>query len=285
MMRKVVLGGLVVMVLSACAAGQEGYEDASVSVSINYFDRFVRDGGMITWCILIPLSIATIALGLQFGLTLRRTVQLPAGRFEALRGQLAGGQVQRALQGSSQGQSLLEALLHPALSELPNGYDAAEYALAEAGEQRSATLLRKIEYLNIIGTVAPMIGLFGTVYGIILAFNKLVEVVRHGGVTQPDQLAEGISVALVTTLWGLIVAIPAMALYGYFRNRIEALCAEAVLAVQQLLRVAARSGKLGQSSSSSGKGPEAIHPPSPLPAQAGRLAAEGSAQVGKVDDR
>jgi len=99
-------------------------------------------------------------------------------------------------------------------------------------------MLRKVEYLHIIGNIAPMIGLFGTVYGIILAFNKLVEVVRQGGVTQPDQLAEGISVALVTTLWGLMVAIPAMAMYGYFRNQIEALTAEAVLTVQELLRIA-----------------------------------------------
>lgn len=239
---------LAVFVGSAEAQDAGEYGDGDrFTVSVNYFERFVRDGGMITWLILMPMSIATVAMGIQYGLTLRRKVLIPPDRLRILRGLLAAGPLGRVIKATSSASSFVEALLHKALKQLPNGYQAADYALAEAGEQHSSNLQRKIEYLNIIGSVAPMIGLFGTVYGIILAFNKLVEVVRQGGVTQPDQLAEGISVALVTTFWGLIVAIPAMALYGWFRNRIEGLAAEAVLTAQELLQIADRVNRSEQS--------------------------------------
>jgi biopolymer transport protein ExbB len=108
-----------------------------------------------------------------------------------------------------------------------------ENAMAEMLEQQSTTLLRKIEWLNIIGAVAPMIGLFGTVWGMIEAFNRIVY--AHGQ-PEPDQLAGAISIALVTTLWGLFAAIPALAAYGSLRNRIDALSAEAALAAEDLIR-------------------------------------------------
>ena len=70
-----------------------------------------------------------------------------------------------------------------------------------------------------------MVGLFGTVFGMIKLFNAIVV---SGGQPQPAQLADGISVALVTTFWGLFIAIPALAAHGIFRNRIESLISDAV---------------------------------------------------------
>ena len=102
-------------------------------------------------------------------------------------------------------------------------------ALAEQGQQ----LLRKIEWANIVGNIAPIVGLFGTVFGMIKTFNGIV---AAGGQPSPGHLAAGISVALVTTLWGLLVAIPALVIHGIFRNRIESIVSEAAQEAEVVLR-------------------------------------------------
>ena len=92
--------------------------------------------------------------------------------------------------------------------------------------------MRKIEWLSLIGNVSPMVGLFGTVFGMIKLFDTIVVA---GGQPQPAQLAGGISVALVTTFWGLSIAIPALAIYGVFRNRIETLVSDAVIEAENIM--------------------------------------------------
>ena len=77
-----------------------------------------------------------------------------------------------------------------------------------------------------------MIGLFGTVVGMIKLFNTIVVT---AGQPQPVQLADGISVALVTTFWGLIIAIPALGIHGVFRNRIEAVAGDAVVEAENII--------------------------------------------------
>ncbi|MHC4455943.1 MAG: MotA/TolQ/ExbB proton channel family protein, partial [Planctomycetota bacterium] len=104
--------------------------------------------------------------------------------------------------------------------------------LFESLQEQALGYVRKIEWINLIGNVSPMVGLFGTVFGMIKLFNAIV---MAGGQPQPAQLAEGISVALVTTFWGLFIAIPALAIYGVFQNRIEALASDAVAEAENIL--------------------------------------------------
>jgi biopolymer transport protein ExbB len=121
---------------------------------------------------------------------------------------------------------MLGQAVHAGLQEAGAGPDAIRRGIEDSIAMTTSRLLRKIEYLNIIGNVAPMIGLFGTVYGMILAFNKLRSL--HG-VPNPGELAWGISVALVTTFWGLLIAIPALSVYAISRNRIDGAAAECQL--------------------------------------------------------
>ena len=125
--------------------------------------------------------------------------------------------------------SALSYVIHQALAEAGHGYAAMERAMEEASEERTTTLLRKIELLNVVGNVAPMLGLLGTVYSMIKVFSGIVQA---GGMPQPEQLAEGVGIALVTTFWGLIVAIPALAVYAFMRNRIDGLSSEVVMVSQ-----------------------------------------------------
>jgi biopolymer transport protein ExbB len=102
--------------------------------------------------------------------------------------------------------------------------------------------LRPLEYLNVLGNIAPMLGLFGTVYGMIVAFQTLVE---EGGSADPGKLAAGISTALVTTFWGLIVAMPALAAYALIRNKIDALTSEGILIAEELINTFKPGNKAG----------------------------------------
>jgi biopolymer transport protein ExbB/TolQ len=102
----------------------------------------------------------------------------------------------------------------------------------ESVQEQCFALMRKAEWCGLIGNVAPMVGLFGTVYGMIQAFNILG---ISSGQPAPGQLAGSISVALVTTFWGLLVAIPALFLAGFFRTRVEGFASEAAVEVEALL--------------------------------------------------
>lgn len=218
--------------MSALAQGSAGGE----SVSIDYFQRFVRDGGFITWGILIPLSMITLALILDHAWRTRSSKLLNQELLHDVTGAIKRGDARGAWDLANQDESFLGEVVSRGLKNLSTSPEAAEYAIIEASEEQATKLLGRIEYLNIIGNVSPMIGLIGTVYGIILAFNTLAEVVHQGGVTRADQLAEGISIALVTTFWGLVIAIPALGMYGLFRNRIDAISAQAANRVLELVR-------------------------------------------------
>ena len=97
---------------------------------------------------------------------------------------------------------------------------AVEDTLAE----QAARLFRKIEYLSVIGNIAPMVGLLGTVTGMIFAFQQ---VAATQGAAGAADLAEGIYQALVTTVCGLLVAIPSLGAFAIIRNRVDGLIAEA----------------------------------------------------------
>ncbi len=222
---------LLVFATTAVAA-----EETAEKISLNYFQRFVVDGGIITWLVLIPLSVITLALVLGHGLSTRPSQLMDAELFDQIAAALRQGDAKTAWHLAEQDEDFLSSVVRRGLSELPTGQQTAEYAVIEASEEQASKLFSQIEYLNIIGNVAPMIGLVGTVYGIILAFNTLADVVRQGGVTRPDQLAEGISIALVNTFWGLIIAVPALAMYGLFRNRIDATAGKIAANVIDLLK-------------------------------------------------
>ena len=105
-------------------------------------------------------------------------------------------------------------------------------ALEQTAEELATSRMRRIELLNVIGQVSPMIGLFGTVYGMILAFGAIV---ASGGSADPVALAGGIGTALTTTFWGLVVAIPALSGYAVLRNRIDEFTVEATIIAEEVL--------------------------------------------------
>ena len=195
----------------------------------SYFQRFFLDGKAIVWFVLMPLSVVTFSLIVQYFLVIRRSKLLPPTLINRMQ-QLENAK--SALEELQQQDNFLSRTLLAGLAQADRDRDARDHAMFEALEQQSTSMLRKIEWLNIIGNVAPMIGLFGTVWGMIEAFNRIVQA---QGQPEPERLADAISIALVTTLWGLFTAIPALAAYGSLRNRIDAITAETAVTAETLM--------------------------------------------------
>jgi biopolymer transport protein ExbB len=123
-----------------------------------------------------------------------------------------------------------------------------------------------MEFLNVLGAVGPMIGLFGTVYGMIAAFYTIVD---KGGQPNPADLAAGIATALVTTFWGLIVGIPAVAAVTLIRARIDANTVEGIMQAENLIGQFAPGKKLTAASGAAAPAPaagSAAATPKPRPA-------------------
>ena len=199
-----------------------------------FFTQFVIAGGPIVWFLLLPMSVITIALTVEHAFSIRRRELAPAGAEEeitALIHQFGRRELSARLAKRSDllSTAVADSIRQAGLVSKPGQF---RNLIAESLQNQALRLIRKIEWINIIGSVAPMIGLFGTVFGMIKAFNAIV---TAGGQPQPAQLAAGISVALVTTFWGLLTAIPALAVYGIFRNRIETLTSQAAAQAESVL--------------------------------------------------
>ena len=186
--------------------------------------------GAIMILILLGLSLTAAYLIFDQIMTIRRKDIMPPGLSETVRDLLKSGNVKDAKQACVDQPSLLSFVLMNGISELKYGWSATEKALEDALAEQSARLLRKVEYLSVIGNIAPMVGLLGTVIGMIAAFQQVAS--NQAG--SAPQLAEGIYQALVTTVGGLIVAIPAIGAFAIFRNRIDQFVAEAAYVAQHV---------------------------------------------------
>ena len=197
---------------------------------LNYFKVLVIGGGGIGW-ILWAISIVVIALSIHYFTSIRRLNILPAPIHQQIQGLLEAKQYREVINLTEKQGDFLSYVVRAALGEAPHGYPAMERAMEESAEERTTKMLRHIEWLNLIGNVAPMLGLMGTVWGMIGAFFTIVRV----GSPDPAALAGDIGIALVTTLLGLGVAIPSLSIYAIMRNRIDSLTSEAMLVSQKLI--------------------------------------------------
>lgn len=213
---------------------QEGRQ-AAVESDMSFFGQFIISGGPIVWFVLMPLSVVLCYLVIDIGLLLRRKHILPPNVRNEVMNIIQRGSIASARDTLSTRKDLLSVAIYRAISYIATtkSYLHLQTVTAESLEEKTLELMRRVEWLNIVGNVSPMVGLFGTVFGMIKTFNSIVVA---GGQPRADQLAGGISVALVTTFWGLLIAIPALAIYGYYRNRVEVLASEAAIEAETLLQ-------------------------------------------------
>lgn len=228
-----ILGVLVLVgaaVLTPVAA-EEGEADTAHEISLLEFIQF---GGTIG-IVIIFLSFVAVGFTIEHFLTIRHKNLIPLDFIDQVEGLLDTKQYDDAQELSVQNRSFTAAIIAAGLAERGRGmlsYIDMQNAMQEAGEAQTGRFYRKIEVLSVISRVSPMLGLLGTVIGMISAFN----VIAHTeGMASPRQLAGGISTALVTTCMGLIVAIPTLCVVSFFRHKLDAVVSEAEATVEHLM--------------------------------------------------
>ncbi len=167
--------------------------------------------------LLVALSVASLAVMLERAMFFRaRRLQ----RGEEIAQRLSRGELD-ALRPLLEGQQAIEArVLQQGLAVLPQGPAVVEEAMAAAMAQERPRYERSLSFLGTLGSNAPFVGLFGTVLGIIKAFNDLGAVAIRGSAIQQTVMT-GISEALVATAVGLAVAIPAVVAYNLFTRALK----------------------------------------------------------------
>ena len=183
--------------------------------------------------IFLSLSLTLTAVVIINLINVRRTKVLPTELIEEFEAELQEKKYQEAYETANDSETMLGKMLASGLSALSFGHAKSMEAVEDACEEETMKLQHRAGYAALIAATSPMIGLFGTVHGMITSFEQIA--IAHT-TPSPQILAEGISTALFTTLLGLALAIPAMATYHLIRNRVEKLTLEASLICEELLR-------------------------------------------------
>lgn len=192
------------------------WAQSSVASSEMTFAQMWKVGGWCMW----PLglcSVAALFFVIRNALMLRRRNLLRVDLKPEIEALLARRDLNGVRELCRKQVSLMTSVLDAGLERVSEkDFDPAHVmeAIEEAGNEQMVIFMRPINYLSMIGSVAPMLGLLGTVSGMIKAFQTI----SAGGMGKPELLAGNIGEALITTAAGLIIAIPAMTAYFVFKN-------------------------------------------------------------------
>ncbi|QEG42794.1 MotA/TolQ/ExbB proton channel family protein [Roseimaritima ulvae] len=182
--------------------------------------------------IFLALSFTLVSLLVMNLLASRRENLVPQELVDGFEEKLNEKDFQSAYDMARTDESVLGQVLSAGLAKLSRGYNRALEGMQEVGEEESMKLDHRLSYMALIGNLSPMIGLFGTVHGMIKSFQVIA---IAGSTPEPADLAKGISTALLTTLVGLAIAIPALAAYNILRNRVARLLLEVGVSSENLM--------------------------------------------------
>ena len=217
---------------AAAPAASEETDDGTVVQEKSYLAWTYEALGPGYMIIFLALSFTLVALFVMNLLTARRDNVCPMLLVETFENHLNEKRYQEAYELAKADESFLGQVLSAGLAKLSSGYQQAIEAMQEVGEEENMKLEHRLSYMALIGTISPMVGLFGTVHGMISAF----QVIAIGGSTPKAQdLAQGISTALFTTLLGLAIAIPAIAAFNILKNRVSRLVLEVGILSESLM--------------------------------------------------
>ncbi len=197
-------------------------------------DTFVQAGG---W-LMIPLvlsSLVAIAVILALFMNLKKSKVLPEGLAEkaqklARSGKMTSAHIQQVRDGS-----LLGSVLAAGLDTVGQPRHLMKESIEESGRHAIHKMDKYMTTLGTVAAIAPLLGLLGTVVGMIVVFNTML---KAGGVGNPADLAGGISQALVTTAFGISIAVPALIFHRYFRGKINDFAIEMEKEAIKLLEIA-----------------------------------------------
>lgn len=205
------------------AGAEDGAAPSGETARQSYLSWALTALGVPYFMVFLALSFTLVALLVMNLLTASRNNVCPLHLVEGFENHLNEKRYQEAYELAKSDESFLGQVLSAGLAKLQSGYAQAIEAMQEVGEEENMKLEHRLSYMQLIGTISPMIGLLGTVQGMIQSFHVIA---TSPTTPKPSELAEGISKALFTTLIGLFIAIPAIAIYSILRNRISRLVLE-----------------------------------------------------------
>ncbi|MEM6471149.1 MAG: MotA/TolQ/ExbB proton channel family protein [Planctomycetota bacterium] len=211
------------------AAAGDGGTDAAGGNALSWA---IDSLGYTYMIVFLILSITLVSLFVMNMLAARRDTLCPQELIESFEEKLNAKQFQEAYDMARTDESVLGQVLSAGLAKISRGYNKAIEGMQEIGEEESMKLEHRLSYMALIGNLSPMIGLFGTVQGMISSFQVIA---TSPQTPKPSELAEGISTALFTTLVGLAIAIPAIAAYNILRNRVAQLLLEVGVQSENLM--------------------------------------------------
>ena len=241
----IIAGALAALLLAQAAEATAARAPTGTSTTESFFEGFFLSrvthangektidiiGSILLW-ILICLSAVNVGLIGYLALNNQRKNIVPGGVLSEVRRLLGVGDYRQALELTRRDESFFSKVMFAGLNESSHGFAAIMRSLEQSAEVLLTKRMRPIEILYMFGQVSPMMGLLGTVYGIIFSFKVFVSM---GGRASPALLAGGIGTALVATFWGLVVAIPALAAYSMLKNKVDQLTLEALTVAEELL--------------------------------------------------
>jgi len=189
----------------------------------------------LTWpyvIVFLAMSFALVSLAVMNIMAVRRDAIIPQELVDGFDEKLNTKEFQAAYDLARADESLLGQVLSTGLAKLPGGYSKALEGMQEVGEEEAMKLEHRLSYMALIGNLAPMVGLLGTVQGMIASFDVIA---KSTSSPKPSELAVGISTAMTTTLVGLLLAIPAIAAYNILRNRVSRLLLEVGITGENLM--------------------------------------------------
>lgn len=199
-------------------AAQLDSNAAGATPAVTAFDRYVVAGGWITLLLLIPMSVAAMAVMIVGLLSTRSALLTAPDLYSRLLANLDRGDFDAAVRDCAQADSVLGRVVFAGFQRASDGPMEVRRSMQMETDDQAATILRRLDYLNLIGHVAPMVGLFGTVHGIIGMFGSISE---SGGVPMMARISGDLGTALVATFWGLLIAIPSLAAFNLLRGRLD----------------------------------------------------------------
>lgn len=193
-------------------------------------DLFIK-GGWVMWPILIA-SVLALGVAIERFWALRRVLVIPDRTVRQVLSLVGDGKIDEAKAVCQHDGSAFATIALAGLDWWPHGADAVREAIGDAGRREAPSLMRGIGVLGTVAAISPLMGLFGTVLGMIQVFREI----SLTGPGSGEGISAGISVALLTTAFGLTVGIPSLVLHNMLASRAERLVLAIEAACHQIVR-------------------------------------------------
>jgi len=211
----------VIAATSVSALAQDGAVATEDSGDLT-IGKYLEYGGVVGYLILL-CSVVMVALIIEHCVNIKRDKIVPPEVVDELEALLQEQEYQEALELCETEKNFVTAMVGAALTHMEHGFDEMRDAATMAAQAETSKLNTKISYISLLANIAPMLGLFGTVFGMVGAFT---EIVKLGPAVTPKDLASGVQQALITTVDGLMVAIPCITFGFWIKNKVNQICDE-----------------------------------------------------------